>query len=147
MMIDLSTFHKAISQVDEALAFCESDMVHGNPRLTLHLRAAAILAFEFTYELAVKTLKRFLEMTDPYPSSIDEMSFNDLIRRGYELGLLRAELVGWKQFRRDRGTTSHAYDEKKALDVFAGIPAFLDEAKFLYAEIKRRQETLEHAGN
>ena len=93
-MIDLSSFHKAIAQVDAALAFCESAMAHSNPRLALHLRAAAIQAFEFIYELAVKTLKRFLEMTDPYPSAIDEMSFNDLIRRGYELGLLRAELVG-----------------------------------------------------
>ena len=146
-MIDLSALEKAIGQANEALEFCASEMARENPRLALHLRAAAIQAFEFTYELAVKTLKRFLEMTDPYPSSIDEMSFNDLIRRGYELGLLRAELAGWKQFRRDRGTTSHAYDEKKALDVFAGIPAFLDEAKYLYAEIQRRQEVSEDAGN
>jgi nucleotidyltransferase substrate binding protein (TIGR01987 family) len=105
------------------------------------LRAAALQAFEFTYEPAIKTLKRFLEKNEPNPLIIDEMSFNDLVRRGYEAGLLQAELVAWKQFRKDRSTTSHAYDELKALEVFAGIPAFLVEAKHLIAKITRRQET------
>ena len=85
-MIDLSTFEKAIEQVEEALSFCRSDMSRNDPRLALHLRAASIQAFEFTYELAVKILKRFLETLDPNPSAIDEMTFNDLVRRGYEIG-------------------------------------------------------------
>ena len=139
-MIDLSAFEKVIAQADEALDFCRSDLATKNPRLALHLRAAAIQAFEFTYELSIKTLKRFLELNEPNPSIIDEMSFNDLVRRGYETGILKAELVAWKQFRKDRGTTSHAYDELKALEVFTGIPAFLVEAKHLCAEITRRQE-------
>ena len=139
-MIDLSAFEKAIAQADEALDFCRSDLATKNPRLALHLRAAAIQAFEFTYELAIKMLKRFLQLNEPNPSIIDEMSFNDLVRRGYEVDLLQAELIAWKQFRKDRGTTSHAYDELKALEVFVGIPAFLVEAKHLCAEITRRQE-------
>ena len=139
-MIDLSTFEKAIEQGEEALSFCRSDMSRNDPRLAVHLRAASIQAFEFTYELAVKILKRFLETLDPNPNAIDEMTFNDLVRRGYEVGVLKAELVEWKQFRKDRGTTSHAYDERKALEVFEGIPTFLREAKFLCGEILRRQE-------
>ena len=141
-MIDLSALEKAIAQADEALEFCASDLAVTHPRLSVHLRASAIQAFEFTYELTIKTLKRYLSETDPNPASIDELSFNELIRRGYETGLIQAELVVWKQFRQDRGTTSHAYDEKKALEVFAGIPLFIGEAKHLLFEIKRRQETI-----
>lgn len=115
-------------------------MALARPRLAVHLRAAAIQAFEFTYELAVKTLKRYLSEIDPNPALIDELSFNDLIRQCYEIGLVQSELVKWKQFRQDRGTTSHAYDENKALIVFAGIADFVREAKFVFAEIKRRQE-------
>jgi hypothetical protein len=62
-----------------------------------------------------------------------------MIRRGYELGLLQAEMAAWA-FRRDRGATSHAFDEAKALIVFETIPAFAAEAKFLLAQTQKRQE-------
>jgi nucleotidyltransferase substrate binding protein (TIGR01987 family) len=138
--LDFSSLQKAIAQLDEAIAFSDSDLVAAHPRLALHLRAAAIQAFEFTYELSVKSLKRFLEATEANPSAVDEMSFSEMIRRGYELGLLQAEIAAWRAFRRDRGTTSHAYDEAKAAAVFQAIPAFATEAKFLLAQIKERQE-------
>ena len=138
--LDLSSLQKAIAQLDEAIALSRSDLAAANPRLALHLRAAAIQAFEFTYELSIKTLKRFLEATEANPSAVEEMSFNEMIRRGYELALLQAEIAAWRAFRRDRGTTSHAYDEAKALIVFEAIPAFATEAKFLLAQIRERQE-------
>ncbi|WP_082081361.1 nucleotidyltransferase substrate binding protein [Methylocucumis oryzae] len=46
------------------------------------------------------------------------MTFNELIRRGYALGLLQAEISTWQAFRKDRGTTSHTYDETKAAEIF-----------------------------
>jgi hypothetical protein len=63
-----------------------------------------------------------------------------MIRRGYELGLLQAEMAAWRAFRRDRGATSHAYDEAKALIVFETIPTFAAEANFLLAQTQKRQE-------
>lgn len=137
--LDLSSFSKAIAQMEEALVYCGSDLAKKDPRLHLHLRAAAIHAFEFTYELSFKTLKRYLEMTEANPSVLEEMDFNDLVRRGYGLGLLQTEIAKWREFRKDRGTTSHTYDEDKARDVFENIPYFLTEAKFLLAQIQKRQ--------
>ena len=139
MPLDLTSLQKAVAQVDEALGYCASDLAVGDPKLARHLRAAAIQAFEFTYELSVKMLRRYLEATEPNPAVVDEMTFNELVRRGYERGLLHAELDAWKVFRRDRGTTSHSYDEAKASEVYAGIPAFLAEARVLLAEIEGRQ--------
>jgi nucleotidyltransferase substrate binding protein (TIGR01987 family) len=137
--LDLSSSRDAILQVEEALAYAGSDLAKNDPKLARHLRAGAIQAFEFTYELSIKMLKRYLQATEANPASVDEWTFNDLILRGYEVGLLQAELSAWKAFRRDRGTTSHAYDEAKAIEVYATIPAFLAEAKFLFGEIDRRQ--------
>lgn len=137
MSLDLTSLRNAILQIEEALTYARSDLAKGDPRLARHLRAAAIQAFEFTYELSVKMLKRYLETTEANPASVDEMTFNELIRRGYEAGLLQAELSDWKRFRRDRGATSHA--EAKAREVFATIPAFLTEAKVLLAQIEARQ--------
>lgn len=138
-MLDLSSFKLAISQLEDALKYCQTDLAKKDPRLFLHLRAGAIQAFEFTYELAIKMLKRFLETTEANPAIIDETTFNEFIRLGYERGLLKSELAQWKEFRKDRGTTSHTYDENKAVDVYESIPDFLDEAKFLYQEMTRRQ--------
>ena len=140
MKLDLASLQKAISQMESALAFCSSDLARDNARLALHLRAGAIQAFEFTFELSFRMLRRYLETTESNPAAIAEMTFGEIIRRGHELGLLQAEMAEWNAFRRDRGTTSHTYDEKKAKSVFATIPNFLIEAKFLLAQIHRRQE-------
>lgn len=139
MTLDLSSLENAIAQMQEALDYCDSDLAKNDQRLARHLRAAAIQAFEFTYELSIKMLKRYLETTESNPAAVEEMTFNDLVRRGFELGLLQAEMSDWKEFRKDRGTTSHAYNEQKAKDVFESIPGFLAEAKFLCAQIKKRQ--------
>lgn len=141
MTLDLSSFQRAITQLEDALALCGSEGVQNDPRLMLHLRAAAIQAFEFTYELAFKMLKRYLGTIEPNPALSGEMTFNELIRRGYALGLLKSELIYWKGFRQDRGTTSHTYDETKAQGIFEDLPAFLEEAKFLLSQIHKRQGT------
>jgi nucleotidyltransferase substrate binding protein (TIGR01987 family) len=139
MTLDLTSFQNAIAQLEEAISYCNSDLARSDARLALHLRAAAIQAFEFTYELSHKMLKRHLEATEASIAMVEELSFNDLIRRGYALGLLQAELVDWKAFRKNRGTTSHTYEEAKARDVYDGIPRFLVEAKFLLAQLISRQ--------
>ena len=63
-----------------------------------------------------------------------------MIRLGYERGLLSCELREWKVFRENRNVTNHTYNEAKAEDVFATIPAFLNEACFLLRELKHRME-------
>ena len=140
MALDLSSLRSAIAQCDEALVYCTSDLAKQDPKLAQHLRAGAIQAFKFIYELSVKMLKRYLEATEATPSQVDEMSFNELVRRGFEVGLLDAEIEAWKEFRKSRGSTSHAYDFAKAQAVFEKIPEFLSEAKFLLEQIRARQE-------
>lgn len=139
MALDLTSLENSILQLKDALFYCRSDLVRRDPRLALHLRAAAIQAFEYTYELTHKMLRRYLEMTEPTAAGIDELSFPQLIRLGFERGLLSLEWADWKVLRDCRNITSHTYDGVKAEAVFAAIPQFVSEAHFLLGQIRRRE--------
>ena len=128
MKLELSSFEKALASLDEALA--EFDRTQSQD--------ACIQRFEYTYELAHKLLKRQLEAMSANPSEIDQMSFPDMIRTGAERGLLANGWDEWRRFRDARNATSHAYNEKKANEVFVRIPAFRDEAAFLLARLQER---------
>jgi len=130
--LDLTSFDKALLRLEEAL-----QAITAAPDNTLY-RDATIQRFEFTYEVAHKMLKRYLEMTAANPTSIDEMAFADMIRTGSEQGLLRSGWDKWKDYRKARGTTSHTYDEAKAMAVAAIIPDFLSEAKSLRDKLRNR---------
>ena len=138
-MLDFSSLRRAIAQLEESLDFVRSETALGKMRLALQLRTAAIKAFEYTYELSIKMLIRYLQETEPGENKSDARSFQENIRLGYERGLLQAEFKDWMEFRKQRNTTSHAYDERKAEEVFLAIPAFLKEAKFLLNELESRR--------
>jgi len=112
MALDLSAFDRAVSQLK---TFYTLSMQQREKAVIAEaLRKAAIQAFEYSYEISVKMLRRFLEMTEPNPAALDDATFQGLIRLGSERGLLKSDLPVWMEFRRQRGTTSHAYDAKKA---------------------------------
>lgn len=131
MKLELSSFEKALASLDEALA--EYDRTQSQ-----FVKDACIQRFEYTYELAHKLLKRQLEAMSATPAEIDQMSFPDMIRTGAERGLLANSWDKWKLFRDARNAASHAYNEKKANEVFERISAFRDEAAFLLARLQER---------
>ena len=138
MKLDTSSLHKAIGQLEEALEFCEGELARSNVKVAHLFRTAAIQTFEFTYELSWKMLKRYLEVSSATPETVDQMAFPDLIRTGSEQGLLLSGWDAWKEFRKARGITSHIYDEAKAKEVFAALPRFRDEARFLLTQLEKR---------
>lgn len=141
MKFDLTPLNNALAQLEEALEIYHSEVVAVDPRLKKHLRAAAIQAFEFSYEISFKMLRRYLELASANPAEIDNLSFNEVVREGYRQALLRSEIAEWREFRRNRGTTSHAYNEKMAQEVFESIPRFLDEARHLLNRLDERVDS------
>ena len=129
---DISNFERAIARLEEAIAEYEKDTTK-----TI-VRHGLIHRFEFNYEITHKTLKRFLKFASPSPEQYDKMIFQDLIRSGNEQGLLLGDWTDWQQYRDIRSKTSHTYDEEIALEVLAGIPAFLKEARHLRNKLKER---------
>lgn len=143
MKLDLKPLEDAVIQLEDALDIYHSDLALIDPRLKRHLRAAVIQAFEFTYELSFGMIRRYLELASANPAEIDQLVFNDIVREAYKQALLRSELPAWRNFRRNRGTTSHTYNEEKAQEVFESVPDFLQEARYLLNRLHERNESLE----
>lgn len=132
MPLDISPLSKAIARLEEGWETYQRGTAE-----TL-IRDGMIQRFEFTYEIAHKTLKRYLEFVSPTPGEYDRMPFQDLIRSGNEQGLLLGDWPKWRGYREMHAKTSHTYDEETALVVVAGIPSFLEEARYLRDQLSQR---------
>jgi nucleotidyltransferase substrate binding protein (TIGR01987 family) len=138
MKLDLTSLERAVSQLRQSLVYYESDLAKQDNGIKLQFRMALIQAFEYTYELSYKMLKRYLEMTEAVFDTIDSMSFPDLIRTGSERDLLKGDWGHWKQYREIRNITAHTYDNSKAELVMGIIPDFLAEAEYLLHTLKEK---------
>ena len=121
MKLDLSSLEKALASLGRALVRAQSASADEE------LRDACIQRFEFSFELAWKMLKRRLEIDLPSTAELDGMNYRTLIRIGAEQGLLD-DVSAWLIYRDKRNLTSHTYNEKKAQEVYAVIPAFAAHA-------------------
>ena len=130
--LDLTSLRNVIQRLAEGIARYQQDTSD------TQIRDGLVQRFEFTYEISHKMLKRYLDMAAASPDEIENLAFPDLIRKGSEKGLLRSDWPLWRRYREMRGKTSHAYDEKIALEVVAAIPDFLLEAQFLQQQLEQR---------
>lgn len=98
-------------------------------------RDATIQSFEYTYDSAIKFLKRYIE-DHPNTPDIDSLQLRDLLRLAVEISLIDDDQP-WIAHRASRNYTSHTYDEQKASRVFASIPAFVIDADILITNAGR----------
>ena len=84
--IDLTSLVKALAQLQEALRFWQ-ELPQG-AALKPHLRSAVIRSFEFTYEWSVPMLRRVLIERSEVAELVNDLSFNDLLRKAADAGLL-----------------------------------------------------------
>ena len=128
--IDYAPLGRAIARLREGLAALRRE-----PENTLY-RDGVIQRFEFTYGLCASMLERYLMHAAPVQPD-RKMTFPALIRTASDLGLLRSGWDVWHGFREARNLTSHVYKEEIARQVVEKIPAFAEEAEFLYAELEK----------
>jgi len=95
-------FLKALSQLESALNEPYSD----------YIRDACIQRFEFTYELAWKTLKRYLATLD-----LETRNAKETLKEAYTQGLI-SDADKWSHLHQQRNLTSHTYDEALAKGVY-----------------------------
>lgn len=103
----------------------------------LELRDACIQRFEYTFELSIKLIKRYIEQEMPFHDQLDHLNYRDLIRLAFEGGLVQ-QVEPWFQYREARNQTSHAYDEKKAKEVYAVLNLFTQDVAFLSDQLDLR---------
>jgi nucleotidyltransferase substrate binding protein (TIGR01987 family) len=135
--LDYSPFENALAQLEKSLAYLNSDAATADPELRRQFRAATIKGFEFTYEVAVRLIRRQLEEIVLSPAELREMPFMDLIRTAADAGLVR-DVPPFGVYRRKRNITSHTYNEDSAEEVVAGMDAFVADMHFVLDELKRR---------
>lgn len=137
--LDFSIFKKALGQLQKSIAFLHSDLAKDKD-LYEQFRGATIQAFEYSYELSHKSLKRFLKIKTPSSDVIEAMSFPELIRTGHDKGLLQNSWSVWQIYRESRNRSSHAYDENIADDVAQKASAFLQEGLYLYHQLEAKKD-------
>jgi nucleotidyltransferase substrate binding protein (TIGR01987 family) len=133
-MLDVSALANALAQLETSLRYLHSDASKADPELRKQFRAAAIKGFEFTYELAVKMIRRQLAEILPSPDELRQLPFMDMMRTAADSGLIR-DARPFRAYRDRRNATSHAYDEAKANAVLVGLDGFLDDIRYLLGRL------------
>ena len=95
------------------------------------LRDSLIQRFEFTYSVALKTIRKYFIEKAFVIEDVNNMSFNDMVRTANQLNIIKSDLSIWTNFREMRNLTSHTYDEVIAQKVADIIPSFYEEITFL----------------
>ena len=100
------------------------------------VRDSVIQRFEFTYSIALKTLRKYFIERAFILEEVNQMSFNEMIRTASQLNLIKSNLEKWTIYREMRNMTSHTYNEEIALQVVSIIPDFSDEITYLLTKLK-----------
>ena len=87
--LDLESLEKLTLRLREALDG------HRNEPANLYILDSVIKRFELTYELATRSLRRYLIEYSISKTEVADMSFAGIIRRGDKEGLLR---TGWPEW-------------------------------------------------
>ena len=127
---DISSLENAVKRLGEILVRYQKDVTDDG------IRDSVIQRFEFTYSIALKTLRKYFFERAFVVDDVEHMSFNDMIRTANRLDLLKSDLEIWTNYRNMRNLTSHTYNEEIALKVVSIIPAFYEEILYLVDKLK-----------
>jgi nucleotidyltransferase substrate binding protein (TIGR01987 family) len=105
--------------------------------MDLEVRDSCIQRFEYTFELSIKLMKRYIETMPVVTENVDYVNYRDLLRMAAEMGLIQ-EVQFWFEFREARNKTSHAYDEEIAETVLKIIPTFIKHSQDFIATLEDR---------
>lgn len=116
-------FDKALNQLIKALNEPKSE----------YIRDACIQRFEFTYELAWKTLKIYLATLD-----ITVLNPKDTLKGAYQQGII-TDAEAWGELHQKRNLTSHTYDADLAESIYEYLKI---EGVTLFINLKQKLDQL-----
>jgi len=135
--LSVTVLNDAIATLEQAIELAEKHKKLGDEIYYQHFRSSAIHSFEYSYELAGKLIRRYIENADTSDDENGHLTFRDYMRVAAEYGLL-AEPEEWVEFREWRNKTAHAYDKIIAQDVFDKLPEILISLKKTAIELEER---------
>lgn len=130
MLQKCENYLSAVSRLSEAL-----DEYAAHPDSTV-IRDGVIQRFEFTFELAWKSLRAYMEDQGAAP---DAVFSKQVFKAAYAAGLIDDAQV-WLDMLSSRNVTSHVYDDDQAAQVAADIAARYFAPLSALAEFYRASE-------
>lgn len=125
-----SNYNKALTQLNNAVELAEQR------DLSELEQQGMIQAFEYTHELAWKTLKDFLE----YRGTRDIYGSRDATREAFKLGLIKNGEI-WMDMIQSRNKTSHTYNEETVKEIVTAIKAdYIGQFLALQTTLNRLKE-------
>ena len=106
----LQNYNRALIQFNEAI-----ELLHSRPLSNLE-KQGLVQVFEFTHELAWKTLQDYFR----YQGTSDLYGSRDVFRKALEVGLIN-DGAKWFESIQSRNLTSHVYDEQVVQDLINEI--------------------------
>ena len=137
MKLDYSSLAQAVIQLQKSLDYLHSDLAREDSGLREQFRAATIKAFEYSYELAVKMIRRQLVQVTDNPDELRQIDFADLMRSAADAGIIH-DAPPYMRYRELRNKTSHTYNVDQAERTVAAMGDFLHDLRFLLKELERR---------
>ena len=137
MKLDYSSLANAVAQLQRSFDYLHSDLARKDAGLREQFRAATIQAFEFSYELAVRMIRRQLAQIVANPDELREIDFADLMRDAADAGIVR-DAPSYMRYREMRNRTSHTYNAERAEETVAAMDEFLSDMRLLLKELGER---------
>ena len=122
-----SNYQKALTQLNRFAARTDLNELE---------EQGLIQCFEYTHELAWKTLKDFLENS----GNTGIFGSKDATREAFKLGLLE-DGEGWMVMIQDRNKTSHTYNPKTAKAIVGNIT---QRFHALFVALEKKLQSLQH---
>ena len=142
MKLDYSSLEGAVAQLQKSFDYLHSDLARKDADLREQFRAATIQAFEFSYELAVKMIRRQLSLIVANPDELHEIDFADLMRDAADAGIVR-DAPSYVHYREMRNRTSHTYNADQAEQTVAVMDEFLRDMRLLLKELGERNRAID----
>lgn len=140
MMLVLTSLRLAVRSLEFSVKEATSSdfMDHLTPRQRDVVRAGVIQAFELTYELCWKFMKRWLAQ-NLGPTQVDGIPRRELFRLAAEHRLVE-DSAAWFRHHEARNLTAHTYDASTAAEVFDAARGFLHGALAFLAALEQRND-------
>ena len=122
----LSDFDKALQRLEESY---EKTVLNQNNEEYSFFRDATIQRFEFTLEIAWKSIKHFLLEYEGVSCQSPKGCVREFLSCGY---LTQAQTVGFLEMIDDRNLSTHTYHEEVAETIFMHIKRYLPLLKHIY---------------
>jgi nucleotidyltransferase substrate binding protein (TIGR01987 family) len=96
------------------------------------LADSCVKRFEYTIELAIKTMKRLLK--EIYFIDEKDLTVNNIFRLMEGYGFIKS-WIQWKEYYKNRNNTVHEYDIEKSRELLKLIPNFIEDTAFLVEKL------------